>query len=146
MVHRTLGIVGCMVLLVALAGACGKKSEGGSGGAAQGTVQAAPAPTGGGNAGSCLKQDELAGPTCDEQVGFPADQLAMLNEMCTGTAGAQWIDGPCPRENTTGACSKKDAASKTEFNNWYYNDSVGLGTPEDVQKLCTENGLEFVGP
>ncbi len=147
MTTRAMQVLGCAVLLALLAGGCGKKSEGGSGGAAPGAAQPAGQPAGGGGTiGACVKQDELAGPTCDEHIGFPPDQLAMFKDGCSTTAGAKWVDGPCPRDKASGACSKKDAASGTSFDNWYYADSVGVGTPDDVKKLCADNGLEFIAP
>ncbi|MBI5487348.1 MAG: hypothetical protein HY905_08450 [Deltaproteobacteria bacterium] len=150
MVRMMLWIAGCTLLVAAVAAGCKKKDEG-TGGTAAGqagapTGEQVGAPAGADSAGACLKKDELAGPSCDEQLGFPADQLAVVKDLCVSTAGARWIDGPCPRENATGACSKKDATSNTEFNNWYYADSSGLGTPEDVQKLCADNQLEFLAP
>lgn len=132
----------CFVGLMA-ACACSKKDDASK-------TQEPPAPVaeqpGAATVGSCMKTDPNAGPVCDESENYPPEVMEAAKQLCTTTEGqqAEWIDGPCPRENSSGGCRKQEG--EAVFTTWYYAETVAMGTPAEVQESCGLGSLEYVAP
>jgi hypothetical protein len=80
---------------------------------------------------------------CLEASGGTAQDLASNRQQCM-TQGNTFASEPCPRDGALGGCRETLAGSSLALTTWYYADSSGLQTSDDIRMLC--EGLASVAP
>jgi len=80
---------------------------------------------------------------CLEVSGGTAQDQASARQQCMGQ-GNTFAEAPCPREAALGGCREMVAGASLAVTTWYYADSSGLGTSDDIRMLC--EGLASVAP
>ena len=80
---------------------------------------------------------------CLEVSGGTAQDQASARQQCMAQ-GNTFAATPCPREGALGGCRETVVGASLAVTTWYYQDSSGLGTSDDIRMLCEQ--LASVAP